>query len=222
MNRDRRGHARAAIDGELAVGKVGQRLVPGCVPRSRDPPRDLVDRVLLAAEAGRDARVDDDELLAALEDLVRADRVARPLAGDEERRLDLFLACAERAAPALDPAEQDRALVMSEVAQQPPEPFRTAAVSVGDDEDALLDSGPRGGGRELHRARERVPAGASNREVGQLFVDVEERRARDVARPVEVTTTARVAELPAAIDELPPHAWAASLVARKRRIPRIA
>ena len=51
------------------------------------------------------------------------------------------------------------------------------------------------------RARQRMPAGALDREVRQVGVDVEKDRAGDVPRPVERASSARVGDVPAAVDE---------------------
>ena len=80
MQRHARGDARAAVRDELAAGSVGQRLVPGRVQRARDPARDAVDRVRLAAPARGQPRVDDDELVAARRSSSALDRVAVALA----------------------------------------------------------------------------------------------------------------------------------------------
>ena len=163
------------------------------------------------------ACVDHDQLVAALEDLVGADRVAAPLARDERRRLDVLVAGAKRAAPALDPAEQDGALGVTEVAQQPPQALGAAHVPVRDDEDAVLDARSGGSGRERARARQRMPSCALDREVGQVGVDVEEGRAGDVPRPVERVSSARVADVPAAVDEAVVHSLTVEQVTRSAR-----
>src|SRR5215472_13740863 len=104
---------RAAVGDELAVRQLGQRLAPRSVRSARNPPRRVVDLVRLAAPAVRGARIDERErrIGEAPGDLLRLDRVAAPLARHEVRRLDLLLAGAELAAPVVDPAEEDRALV---------------------------------------------------------------------------------------------------------------
>jgi hypothetical protein len=50
-----------------------------------------------------------------------------------------------------------------------------------------------------------VPATLARR-IGKIAVDVEERRARDVAFEVETAAGIGIAELPAAVDEPVPHA----------------
>jgi hypothetical protein len=47
-----------------------------------------------------------------------------------------------------------------------------------------------------------MPPGVRHREIREVFVDVEERGAWDVAREVELPSSRRIAELPPAIDEL--------------------
>jgi hypothetical protein len=91
---------------------------------------------------------------------------------------------------------------VTEVPEQPPEALGSAHVSVGDDEDAVADPRLPGGSRETLRARQGMPPLALDRKVGEIFVDVQERRPGDVAGEVELPTSARVAELPATVDEL--------------------
>lgn len=90
---------------------------------------------------------------------------------------------------------------MAEVGQQPPEAFRTARVAVGDRENAVADAGARSRVGERARLRERVPAPRPRRR-SQVRIDVEEARAGDMPREIQLTTPARVAELPTAVDEL--------------------
>ena len=120
--------AGAAVGDELPVRQLGQRLVPGRVRGAGDPAGRVVDLVRLPAPPVRRAGVDERErrIGQAAGDLPRRDRVAAPLARHELRRLDILLACSELASPRIDPAEQDRAVVVAEVAEQPPEPLGTA------------------------------------------------------------------------------------------------
>ena len=105
--------------------------------------------------------------------------------------------------PALD--VDDGAVVVAEMAEQPPEALRSAGVAVRDHEHALADPGPRGGGREPLGIRQRVPSRVRNRQVGQILVHVEKRRARNVSGAVELAPARRIAELPAAVHELVAH-----------------
>jgi hypothetical protein len=88
-----------------------------------------------------------------------------------------------------------------EVAQQPPEPLGAADVAVRDDEGAGADAGSSRSGREIVCRRERVSSSRPRRR-GQIQVDVEEARTRDVSFQVDLTSAARVVELPPAVDEL--------------------
>src|SRR5690348_7238911 len=96
--------------------------------------------------------------------------------------------------------------------QQPPEALGAAHVPVGDDEDALADSGPRSRPGEVGGQGQRVPAAAPGR-TGEVFVHVEKRGAGNVTGEVELPPTARRAELPTAVDEL---------VAHRRSLPQAA
>jgi hypothetical protein len=93
---------------------------------------------------------------------------------------------------------------VAEVAEQPPEPLGAAHVPVGDDEDAVADPGARCGGRKRLLAGKRMATARTGRR-GEVGVHVEERRARDVAGEIELAGARRVADVPAAIDELVPH-----------------
>src|SRR5579884_1346831 len=166
VERDAGRHPRAAVGDELARGQLGKRLVPRPVQGAGDPAGGVVDLVRLAAPAARGARVHEEERRVgeAPHDLLRRDRVAAPLTRNELGRLDLLLAGEELAAPGLDPAEQDRALLVAEMAQQPPQTLGPAAVPVGHDEDAVADAGPPRRRREPLRRRQRMPTGVRNRE----------------------------------------------------------
>src|SRR5256886_14317774 len=95
---------------------------------------------------------------------------------------------------------------MAEVAKQPPEPLRSAAVSVGDDEDALADARTtRAGGEALCR-QQRMAAGVRHGEIREVGVDVEEGGVRNVAGEIELVPTRGAPELPPAVDKLVPHA----------------
>src|SRR5204863_3504962 len=172
----------------------------------------------LAAPAVRDARVDESERRVGepAGDLLRGDRVASSLARDEVGRLDLFLTGVELTSPSLDPAEQDGAVVVTEVSQQPPEPLGPAAVPVGDDVHAFADAGATGRGGEPLRGRQRMPAGVLDREIREVLVDVEERGSGNVPGEIELAPALGVPELPSAVDELVPHA-PTSVERRSRR-----
>ena len=94
---------------------------------------------------------------------------------------------------------------MAEVPQQPPEPLRAAHLPVRDYEDTCPDPRPRGGLREALGAGQWMTARSLEGQVGKVFVHVEERGAGNVPREIELTPAGRVAELPAAIDELVAH-----------------
>src|SRR5436305_12005608 len=113
MEDDASRDARAAVGDELARREVGEPLVPRGVQGTGDPSGNAVDRVRLAAEARRDARVDDHELGAAPLELLGVDRVAGAGPGREALGLDRLLAAAERAVPAGE--VEDGAVVVPEV-----------------------------------------------------------------------------------------------------------
>jgi hypothetical protein len=73
-------------------------------------------------------------------------------------------------------------------------------VVVGDDEDAVSDPGPRGGGGEALRTRQRVPPLPVDRQVGQL-VDAEERGAGNVLAEVCLPSRIDPREVVPAVDE---------------------
>ena len=50
-----------------------------------------------------------------------------------------------------------------------------------------------------------MPSLAGDGQVREILVDVEERRARDVAREIELPSALRRVQLPPAVDELVPH-----------------
>src|SRR5207302_7164204 len=106
-------------------------------------------------------------------------------------RLDVLLALTQLASPGVDPAEQDGAVVVAEVAEQPPEPLGTAERAVRDDEDACPDPGAAGARGELLGGRKRVTSCVRYRELREIRVDVEERRGRDVAGEVEPAASRR-------------------------------
>jgi hypothetical protein len=72
-------------------------------------------------------------------------------------------------------------------------------VVVRDDEDAVADPGPPGGGREVVVARQRMAALAFDRQIGQL--DAEKRRARNVRLEVELPPGLPAVERVRAVDE---------------------
>ena len=125
--------------------------------------------------------------------------------GSNDGRLDLLVAGAERSAPRVDPAEQDGAVVVAEVAEQPPQPLGAAERAVRDDEHAGTDAGPRCGSREPLRRRQRVPPQPGNRQIRQIVVDVEIRRPGNVAGEVQLPSARGRVQLPPAVDELEPH-----------------
>ena len=91
---------------------------------------------------------------------------------------------------------------MAEVAQQPPEPggAALAGLVVGDDAHARADAGAAGGGLEARRA---AAADGGRRGAGwggQVAVEVEQRRARDVALAPGALAGAGVGEHEAAVD----------------------
>src|ERR671937_229681 len=90
---------------------------------------DAVDRIRLAAEALGHARVDGDELAQAPRELVGRDGVVRTRARLEARRLALLLTAAEGAEPTVQ--LEHGAVVVPEVAEQPPKPPPPAPVPLG-------------------------------------------------------------------------------------------
>jgi hypothetical protein len=58
-----------------------------------------------------------------------------------------------------------------------------------------------------------MPAGIRHRQVGEIDVDVEKRRSRDVAGEIELPAALRRTELPAAVDDLRPHPGIVSIPA---------
>jgi hypothetical protein len=90
---------------------------------------------------------------------------------------------------------------VTEVAQQPPEPLGAAHVPVGDDEDTVADACPARSRGEGVLLGKRMPP-ARSRPPGQVGVDIEEARARDVSLEIELAAAAGLAELPATVDEL--------------------
>jgi hypothetical protein len=93
---------------------------------------------------------------------------------------------------------------VAEVAQQPPEPLRPAAVPVGDDEAAGADPGTTRRRGEALPGGQWVASGVPHREIREVGVDVEERSAGNVLREIELTPSLGVPELPPAVDELVP------------------
>jgi hypothetical protein len=47
-----------------------------------------------------------------------------------------------------------------------------------------------------------MPTRVRDRQVGQVLVDIEKRRARDKSREIELAPSVGVTEIPAAVDEL--------------------
>ena len=170
--------ARAAVGDELAarVARAAARSrarcsAPGMRPGSRSTgfgsPRQ---------RSGRRASTTH-ELVAAAAPAPRA-RSCRPSRsrGTNSAGSTCLLAAAQRPEPAVE--LEHGAVVVAEVAQQPPEPLGAAHVPVGDDEDALADPGPRGGARRSRPALGsgcRPPAPGGAREVA--------RRRRGTTRP---------------------------------------
>jgi len=95
----------------------------------------------------------------------------------------------------------DPAVVVTEVAQQPPQSFGSALGAIGDDEDARPDPGRTRRACEGTRLRQRMTAAkpGRRREVG---VDVQEARAGNVSGKVELAAALGLPELPATVDEL--------------------
>ena len=207
MERDAGCDARAAVGDERAVRQLRKRLVPGRSRGARDPAGWVVDLVRLAAPAVRGAGVDERQrgVGEAARELLRRDGVAAPLPRDELGRLDLLLAGEQPASPDLDPAEQDRAVVVAEVPQKPPQPLRSPAASVRDDESPLADACPARRNSESLGRRERVAPRVRDREIREVSVDVQERRSRDVSGEIELSPARGVPELPPTVDELVPH-----------------
>src|SRR5436190_7273756 len=195
--------AGAAVGDELPVRDLRERFVPGRVARARYVTRGGVDRLDLPAVPLRHAGVEQDELVQAALDPLCVDRVAAAFPERQPARLELFFAGAELAEPAVE--LEHRAVVVSVVPQQPPEPLGASHRAVGDDEDAVADPGPPRRGGELPWLGERMSAAWSRRR-GQIGLDVEERGTGNVTCEIELAPGAGVAELPAAIDELVVHA----------------
>jgi hypothetical protein len=137
------GHAgrdtRAAVGDELPFRQARQRLVPRRAHGSGDPSRDAVDRIRLAAPPLGTTRIHDDQLVQSLGELVRFDRVVAAWPCDERRPLDLLLPAPKRAVPRLE--VEHGAVVMAEMAQEPPEALCAAHRPVGDDERSGPDAG---------------------------------------------------------------------------------
>ena len=159
------GHARAAVDDELVcveqVLRQRRLVLEEAVAGARDPARDRIDRLDLAAPALRRASVDEREggVAEPLEQLRRAGDVIRSRACHELGRLDLLGIRAQRAVPGVEP--DHGGVVVPEVAQQPPEARCPARVLVvGDDEGLRADAGERGPGSECVCGRKRMPAAA--------------------------------------------------------------
>src|SRR5207247_2173002 len=165
-------------------------------------PGDRVDRLDVAAIALRDAGVEQNDLAEALLQLVWLDRVTGPAARLELGRLNVLVASPQRPQPASE--VEHRAVVVSEVAQQPPEPLGAAHRAVRHDEITVADTGSPGCLRELRLARQRVPS-AGTRRRGEVLLDVEEGRTGDVPLEVELAAARRIPQLPPAVDELVPH-----------------
>jgi hypothetical protein len=204
MDGHRRRDPRAAVGDDVTCGELGQLLVPGRVERAGDPARHLVDRVRLSTPARFKPRIDEDEpwISEATSYLIHGDRVAASLSRPEDDGVYTLLAGRQRAEPSLDAALENRAVVVPEVAQEPPETLGSAHAPVRDDEDAVADAGTAGAFGEPLAARQRMPALILDRLVGQILVDVEKRRTGDVPLEVELSPLAGTAELPPAVDEL--------------------
>ena len=180
MKDDARADAGAAVRDELALRELRLRLRPRRIQRPGNAARRVVDRVRLAAPTERRARIHDDERRIGQppRELLRRDRVARPLARHELRRLDLLLARAQRPAPRVEPAEEHAAVVMAEMPEQPPEPLGAAEVPVGNDQHARPDARPRRGARRTRppRAADACPHPARRDRTDR-------RRRRETTRP---------------------------------------
>src|SRR5204863_10106276 len=155
---DARRDPGAAVGRELTLRKLRQRLVPGSVPGARDPSRQDVDRVRLTAPPLGRPRVDEQKagICEPAGELDRADRVAGALPRHELCGLDTLLARAKGAAPRREPADEDAAVLVTEVAQEPPEPLCTTHRPVRGDEHAGPDASPRRGPSEPLGRRQRM------------------------------------------------------------------
>ena len=99
---------------------------------------------------------------------------------------------------------QDGRVVVTEVAQEPPQPRRPArALVVADDERSRPDARPRSPAGELVHGRERVPAAALT--AGQVALGVGVGGAGDVTGEVRLTGTAvdEAGLHPASVQERP-------------------
>ena len=207
MEHDTRRDARAAVRDELTPRELGLRLGPRRVERAGDPAGRIVDRVRLAPPPVRRTRVDEDERRVGetSRETGGVDRVVRTLARNELDRLDLLLAAAKRPAPRVDSADQDTAVGMPVMAEEPPEPLGAAHRPIGDDEGVRPDPRPPGGSREALRGRQRMAPRIWDGEIGKVLIDVEKRGAGDMPLEVQLAAPGGISELPAAVDELDPH-----------------
>ena len=124
-------------------------------------PGDRVDRLDVAAIALRDAGIEQNDLAEALLQLVGLDRVAGPPPRLELGRLNILFGGSKRPQPAHE--VQHRAVVVPEVAQQPPEPLGAAHRAVRHDEDTVADAGSPDYLGEVRLARQRVPSARTRR-----------------------------------------------------------
>ena len=120
---------------------------------------------------------------------------------DELGRAEHLLAGEERPSPRIEPAHEDRAAVMTEMPEQPPEPLGAAHRPVGHHERVRGDPGTgRGGGEALGRGQRMAPR-VRHRQIGQILLDVEKRGAGDVPLEVAPAAAAGRTELPTTVDE---------------------
>ena len=110
VEEDAGGDARAAVGDDLAVRELGgSGSSHGALRADGMRPGTTVDRVRLAAEARREARVHEHDAGSSSRALDLAADAVSPVrsAGTNIGRLDLLLAAAERAAPAVEPPTTD-------------------------------------------------------------------------------------------------------------------
>ena len=66
---------------------------------------------------------------------------------------------------AFHPGQENGAVAVAEVAEEPPQPLRAAHRAVGNDEDSGADPGAARGGGETLRRRQRMAAGVLDRQI---------------------------------------------------------
>ena len=175
--------------GRRAEPAVGEVAVDRGVAGGRDVAGDRVDRLDLAAVAGRRPRVEQDHGPEPGLQLLARDHAASTRSARWSDAGGQAGACRRQGSagrrPGIDAAVEDGDLAMAEDVEHPPQPGRDPAadVVVGDDEVLVADPGraeavgERGGRGEGMAARRAEPV-----EVGEVVVQVEVDRARQVAR----------------------------------------